>query len=236
MQTDQLVFPLREHSQETNLLQLPCSSPKKWIRMARGRFSSAAEKREKDENLESLKSWRREGCWVEIQREVQAVPGSAQQWGTWMEEGVQHRLLAKSGRGKNPDLKKRQTGAITTWKNHYPGKAKSKVLYLNPAGKKDGAVCWDGQRRQHRWQTAERERDDWKRTVFLCKQEAERYWKPVDLNHNEDLEIRQQWVKSARHITEAFTKGHLHTFDDLWVARLISPLAHKMDILKLQRE
>lgn len=56
------------------------------------------------------------------------------------EEGVQHRLLAKLGRGKNPDLKKRQTGAITTWTNHNPGKAKSKVLHPNPAGKKDGAV------------------------------------------------------------------------------------------------
>lgn len=39
--------------------------------------------------------------------------------------------------------------------------------------------------------------------------------KPVGLDHNEDLETRQQWVKSSKHVPEAFSKGHLHNFDDL---------------------
>lgn len=67
-----------------------------------------------------------------------------------MEEDVQHRLMSELGRGKYPDLNKRQTGAITTWTNYNPGKDNSKVLHLNPSGKKDGAICWDGQRKQQR--------------------------------------------------------------------------------------
>lgn len=163
MQNDQLVFPLREHSQD--LLQLPCSSPKKWREMAKGRFSSAAEKGAKNEKLESPRNWRR-GLLGGEQREVQAVPGPAQQWGAWMEEGVQHRLLAELAMGKNPHLKKKQTGAITTWANYNPGKANSKVLHPNPAGKKDGMGCWDGQRKQYRWQSRERKR--WLEKLLFC--------------------------------------------------------------------
>ena len=124
-----------------------CSRPKKeahervkWIKIGRGRFSSAARKRAKDGKLESPRGQRREGRQVEIQREGQVVPETAQQWGTWTERGGQHRQSVGLGNGKNPNLKKGQTGAITTWLNHSPGKAESKVLHLNSSGERNGAI------------------------------------------------------------------------------------------------
>lgn len=77
----------------------------------------------------------------------QAVPGPAQQWNM---DGGGCSAQAAGQVGQREDLKKRQTEAITTWTKYNPGKDKSKILHLNPAGKKDGAICWDGQRKQHR--------------------------------------------------------------------------------------
>lgn len=89
-----------------------------------------------------------------------------------MEEGVQRRLLAELGMGKNPHLKKRQTGAITTWANYNPGKANSKALHLNPAGKKDRMLGWSEETAQ---MTEQREEELARKTTgLLCKQEAER--------------------------------------------------------------
>lgn len=152
-----------------------------WIKIARGRFSSAAGKRAKDENLESPRCKRGAICWVGRYRE--AVPGPKQQLGTGMVEDGQHEQPAG---WSNPKVRKGQRWTIATWSNHKLGKAESKVLQLNTAGERlmqQYFICLD-KLAQHLCQTVGRLKDYQIRASFLGGQEIERG--DVDLEYNND--------------------------------------------------
>lgn len=177
-----------------------CSSPKevmqervKWIKIARGRFSSAAGKRAKDEKLESPRSQRREGCRVGGDTERRA--GSARTCaamrnmdrGGWSAQAVSR---VGQGEGSKPEER-------ANWSNYYliksqPWESREQSVTPKFSCQKEWSNMLTDQRRWHRWQKAGRGKDDQKRAVFLCKQEAGKYRKAVDLDHSGDLQIMQQ--------------------------------------------
>lgn len=186
LQDDEWVFHLREHWQVVDLF---VDRLKGWIKVARGRFSSAAGQRAQDEKLESPSSLRRQRYQVEIHGEGHVMLGPAQQGGAWVEEGGQRRQSARLARGRfqtwKGELEQLLFDKITTL-----GKPRAKCFTsIHPVKGTEQGARWPEKAADDRQQGEE---EMARKGLGFCASRGQRQRRAVDLDPSGDLGTLQQ--------------------------------------------